>query len=250
MQPNHPEPIHKVSTGSTNDDLRVLADQGSPHLSMVLADEQVTGRGRHGRTWVSPKGNYYGSILIRLQPNWPEVSNLVTLIALAIREVLLPYLDEPDDLSLKWPNDILLKGQKLTGMLLETGGFADGKPSWIIAGVGMNLTTAPPAGDALYPPTTLAAHISDVPKPLELAKALQARIALELDTWSVQGFAPLRNRFLAHAHNRGKVVRVGTTSDKSLYISGIFRDLDADGALVVELENKEIRRFHAADILI
>lgn len=244
-----PKPIEKATTQSTNDDMRVLADHGAAHLSMVWSHEQKAGRGRHGRVWVSPPGNLYSSTLIRLEPGWPPVSNLVTLIALAVKEALSGHLTKDQRLALKWPNDVLLNGQKLTGMLLETGGFVGGTPTWVIAGIGMNLKHAPPAADALYPPTSLVDQGCAEADPAQVALDLQAAIAREIDTWTSVGFEAARRRFMTSAHRLGQTIKVGTMADKGLYSTGVFEDVDPDGALVLKLESGEIRKFHAADIL-
>ncbi len=131
------EVVWRSETGSTSDDARALAAQGAAHGTMILADSQTSGRGRRGAPWVSPPGlNLLCSVILRPQmppEKWPRLTHAC---AFAVCELLesLPGLPAP---HIKWPNDILLRGRKVCGILLESvlaqrGGFA-------IAGIGVNL---------------------------------------------------------------------------------------------------------------
>src|SRR3954468_19309176 len=109
---------HYDSIGSTNDEARRLAKEGAPHGTVVHADEQTAGRGRLMRTWFSPPGNLYMSILLRLDIPAPRLSELSFVASLAVAqtvEALLPKRLRP---VLKWPNDVLVEDAKICGILL------------------------------------------------------------------------------------------------------------------------------------
>ncbi len=247
-----PMVIEKEATDSTNDDLRTLAERGAGPLSCVWSHQQLKGRGRHGRVWVSPPGNVYCSLLFRPQPGWPPVPQLVYVVALAVHEALSQHLDADQSLSIKWPNDILLNGGKLTGMLLEAGPMARSHPplpSHIIAGIGINLRHAPEAADALYPPTSLVAQGQIPPAPALLVQGLRQAVAINLQTWVASGFEPLRQRFLQRAHRLGQRVRLGTSADKQAYQDGIFEGIDQEGQLLLRCDDGSLKRLYSGDVL-
>lgn len=244
--------IEKEATQSTNDDLRALADQGAAALSCVWSHQQLKGRGRHGRVWNSPPGNVYVSILFRPQRHWPEVPQLVYVVALAVHEALSAQIDPGQKLEIKWPNDILLNGGKLTGMLLEAGGATERGavvPAYVIAGIGINLRHAPEASQALYPPTSLLAQGQIPPDPALLVQGLRHAVAVNLQTWLASGFEPLRQRFLQRAHRLGQRVRLGTSPDKQDYQDGVFEGIDEQGQLLLRLDDRRLLRLYSGDVL-
>ena len=252
LDPTQALVVEKEATQSTNDDLRALAEQGAAPLSCVWAHQQLKGRGRHGRVWVSPPGNVYCSILFRPQPGWPPVPQLVYVVALAVHEALSQHLDQDQTLAIKWPNDILLNGGKLTGMLLEAGPLARTTPplpSYVIAGIGINLRHAPEAAEALYPPTSLLAQGQIPPDPALLVQSLRQAIAVNLQTWVASGFEPLRQRFLKRAHKLGQRVRLGTSPDKQTYQDGVFEGIDSEGQLLLRLDDGGLKRLYSGDVL-
>ncbi len=244
--------LEKEATQSTNDDLRALAEHGAPNLSCVWAHQQLKGRGRHGRVWNSPPGNVYCSILFRPQRHWPEVPQLVYVVALAVHEALHAQIDPDQKLEIKWPNDILLNGGKLTGMLLEASAPAErgsALPAHVIAGIGINLRHAPDASQALYPPTSLVAQGQLPPDPALLVQALRQAVAVNLQTWLASGFEPLRQRFLQRAHRLGQCVRLGTTADKQDYQDGVFEGIDEQGQLLLRRDDASLLRLYSGDVL-
>lgn len=225
-----------AETGSTNADLFALA--GSVDEGFWLrAERQTAGRGRQGRAWQSPVGNFYGSTLVRLRPDDPPAATLGFVAAVALVELAAALL--PEAPMLKWPNDLLVDGAKLSGILLERAGDT------VIVGVGVNLAHHPDLPDRRT--TSMAAHGVTI-DPGTFAAQLADGFARWLDRWRHQGFAAVRAQWLAGAHPGGTPLRAllpdGTTVD------GRFEELDGDGALILCLASGERRAIHAADVFL
>ena len=124
------------STGSTNDVARRLAARGAQTGTIVIADEQVAGRGRLGRTWISPPGVGLWCSMILGSPSTEELGTLPSRVALAIARAIDHWLDHPA--TIKWPNDVLVDGAKVGGILCEAS-WEGGAPRQVIAGIGLNL---------------------------------------------------------------------------------------------------------------
>lgn len=215
--------------GSTNDEAKALARAGAPAGTLVWAGEQTAGRGRRGRLWVSPPGNLYLSLVARPAGASPRAAQLGFVAALALGEALTPSVGAPGELRYKWPNDVLLNGRKLAGILLESETVAAGTVDFVVIGVGVNLVSTP--REAEYPATSLAAEgIAGVTAPGLLA-AFAREIARWTRRWEGEGFAPVRAAWLARASGLGERVRVRL--DRAT-LEGRFLDLDADGALLLD----------------
>ena len=132
-----------AETGSTNADLaaRLRSGERVGEGDWLVADRQVAGRGRQGRPWSDGAGNFMGSTVVRPGPSDPPAHTLTLAVALAAYETVLPLLADPRALSIKWPNDLLLNGAKLSGILLEREGDA------VVIGIGVNLAQAPELPD-------------------------------------------------------------------------------------------------------
>ena len=191
---------------STNDELKRRAEAGAGEVAL-MARRQTAGRGRMGRLWTAPAGNLNLSVLLRPGPvRSPGHWSLMCGVALAeaVRAA------RPDaDVRLKWPNDVLLDGGKLAGILLEAGG------DWVVAGFGVNLVAAP----VLDRPTACLG----VPLgPEAFAEALLGRVAAWRDRMAAEGFRPVRDAWLASGPAPGAALPEGT-----------FAGLADDGALLV-----------------
>jgi BirA family biotin operon repressor/biotin-[acetyl-CoA-carboxylase] ligase len=221
---------------STMDEARALALAGAPDGTVVVARRQTAGRGRQGRAWFSPEGNLHASILLR--PGLPaaRLTELGFVVALAVADAVDALLPG-GRARLKWPNDVLVAGAKIAGILVEL--IEDGAA---IVGVGVNLAHLPEA--ALYPVTSLAClgAAAGVDKTLlHLLAALEARLA----EWRSVGFAPVRSAWLARGPAIGETVRVRLGQQTT---HGSFAGLDADGALLIATDG-EPRRFAAGEVL-
>ena len=230
---------HFAAVGSTNDEAKTLARAGAPEGTLVWAGEQTAGRGRRGRVWRSPPGNLYLSLVLRPGGAPPRAAQLGFVAALGLGNALAPLAEAATALRYKWPNDVLLNGKKLAGILLESETAASGRVDFVVVGIGVNLVFAPE--DVEFPATSLAAEgVAGVTPPV-LLEAFVRHFENWATRWREEGFAPVRAAWLARAEGLGAAIRVRL--DRTTHI-GRFLDLDADGALV--LESAEGRRRIAA----
>jgi BirA family transcriptional regulator, biotin operon repressor / biotin---[acetyl-CoA-carboxylase] ligase len=215
--------------GSTNDEAKRLAEAGAAEWTVVWAREQTAGRGRGGSMFVSPPGNLYVSAILRPPCPAASAAQLGFAAALAVGQAIGARLPPGRELRYKWPNDVLVDGGKVSGILLESSAAQDGALAWLVAGIGVNVADHP-AGTA-WPATSLAA-LGAAPVGLEdLLRSIVAAFQAEVARWLGQGFRPLREAWLARAYGLGGAVRVRLPRES---FSGRFLDLDADGVLLVE----------------
>lgn len=205
----------------------------------LRAEQQTAGRGRQGRAWQSPPGNLYVSTLVRLRPGDPPAPGLALVAAVALHEAVGAALPDATALLLKWPNDLLLDGAKLSGVLLERGG------AHVVVGFGVNVAHHPALGDRAT--TSLHAHGATVDAPA-LLDELAARFAAWLATWRAEGIAPVAAGWCARAHPTGTPLHVrlpdGTACD------GRFLGLDGGGALLLGLADGSRHVIHAGDVFV
>ena len=223
------------SIGSTNDEARRLAQAGAADGTVVWAREQTAGRGRQGRHWHSPAGNLYASILQRLDAPAHRAAELSLVAALAVVDTTDEYLSDGARAELKWPNDVLVRGSKIAGILLE-GIVIEGTDGAVVIGIGINLRCAPP--DAPYPVTCLAEHVAAVPEPAAMLQVLLRALAHRLAEWRCKGFARTRSAWLARGHPPGSPLRVNL-GDRA--ITGRFAGLADDGALLLATADGTVR---------
>ena len=228
---------------STSDLCRSLAEAGEPAGLAVLAGRQTRGRGSRGREWESPEGNFYFSVLLRPRELARDAAQWSLLAGVALAEALAGYLPDPSALRLKWPNDALLNGKKLAGILVDSGADSAGMIDWLIVGVGVNLAVAPEV------PGRAVACLADVappPPPSRFADVLLARLRHWQQVRTNDGFAPIRAAWLAHAPAPGSAVTL-RLGDKML--GGGFAGLGDDGSLLLEADGR-VRAFAAGEVLL
>jgi len=228
---------------STNEEVRRQAEAGAAEGLAVRAGRQTAGRGRRGRNWASPPGNLFLSVLVRPRCSPAEAARLSFLTAVALAEaielaapVLRPHI------SCKWPNDVLVDGAKIAGILLESRTAPDGALAWVVIGIGVNLAHFPP--DVPYAATALAAHGVTV-APDDFAGWLLARLGYWYNRWQAEGFAPVRDAWLGRAQGIGRAVVV-RLPDSELH--GRFVALDETGALLLELPDGRRQAITAGDV--
>ena len=236
------ELLHYPAVDSTNDEVIRLAQNGAPAGTWVVADEQTAGRGRRGRPWESTRGNLFCTGLIRLSSGEGPVSQLSFLIALALYDALSQWVPV-DRLALKWPNDVLLDGRKVSGILLESAGSLAPGDRWVAAGVGVNLAVYPENMER--PAISLAAAGIAAPQPMAVAERLATAVEHWRREWQAGGFAALRNAWLARATGIGNRIEV-RLPDETLF--GTFTDLAEDGALLLQLDSGAVRTIHSGDV--
>lgn len=212
----------------------------------IVAEEQTGGRGRRGRPWISPKGNFYGTLALRPAGAAQDVALRSFVAALALREACLSLTGLSDAFRLKWPNDVLLNGGKLAGILLESSGTG-GQVTQLAIGIGVNLIGAPPpetVEPGAVPPVSLLSETGLRVTP----KAFLAALAPAFAHWEArlcaEGFAPIRAEWLAHAARLGEQITARTGSQTQ---RGIFAGLDESGALILDTGQGR-RTIPAADI--
>jgi BirA family biotin operon repressor/biotin-[acetyl-CoA-carboxylase] ligase len=222
-------------TGSTNADLaaRLRAGEALDEGFWLVADRQTGGRGRQGRVWEDGAGNFMGSTLVRPGPGDPPPQTLAFVAGMAAFEAVRPYAA---NVRLKWPNDVLLGGAKLAGILLEAEGDA------VVVGIGVNLASAPDIADR--PATALPHAVARD----DFAQTIAWRFAEELDRWRMFGLDTLLRRWGAAAHPLGEVLTVHEPGGTR--VSGTFAGLDASGALLLRLAGGATRAIHAGDVLL
>lgn len=221
--------IHHTTIGSTNDEARRLAAEGAPHCTVVHADEQTAGRGRLAHTWFSPQGNLYLSILLRTGVPAARGSELGFLAALAVADTVEVLLPRQIRAMLKWPNDVLVNGAKIAGILVEQVDDA------AVVGVGLNVLQAP--SNTAYKTTTVVANggIASVDGARDI---LLSRLAFHLAEWQSAGFGPILTRWLDRSYPIGAVIRANVAGQS---VAGHFAGLDPDGALLLDTTEGRLR---------
>jgi BirA family biotin operon repressor/biotin-[acetyl-CoA-carboxylase] ligase len=213
---------------STSDEAKRLAAEGASAGTLVWARVQSAGRGRQGRVWVSPAGNFYASLILRPTVPVTTAAQLGFVAALAVADACLAFAPGAA-FSLKWPNDVLLARRKLAGLLLESQSRGDGALDWLVLGIGINLATYPVEVD--HPATALAATGADA-DPEAMLGALGPSFLAWYECWREgAGFATIRAEWLARAQGLNQPIRVrlpGATRE------GVFAGLDSDGALLLD----------------
>jgi len=208
------------SLPSTSDLCATLAQAGEPGGLAVLAARQTAARGSRGRTWETLPGNLALSVLIR--PNSPPAAagHWALLAAVALAEAL--ETAGGPALRLKWPNDVMLDGRKLGGILLDSGVQA-GRLAWLVIGFGANLAAAPDLPAAAVLPNPIPPRV--------IASALLQR----LEDWRLltllDGFAPVRSEWLARGPAPGTHLRVGLPTGE---VAGTFAGLSDTGAMLLQ----------------
>lgn len=208
----------------------------APQLSgptWIMTRRQEAGRGRRGRVWTMPEGNFAASLFFRPHGGAAEAARYSFVAALALHDALIALGGPTLNLSLKWPNDVLLNGGKLAGILLESAGASGQRIGALVVGVGVNLAAAPDL-DAIEAralrPVSLRGETGLVIDPEDLLDALAVSFERGSRQMRDYGFAPIRAAWLARAAKLGETIiaRTGTAE-----IEGRFETIDAEGALIL-----------------
>jgi BirA family biotin operon repressor/biotin-[acetyl-CoA-carboxylase] ligase len=225
---------------STSEEARRRAFAGDPGRLWIVADRQTAGRGRHGRDWRSPPGNFYGSALL-IDPCTNADAPLLGFVAGLSAHAAIEDLGGRG-VGLKWPNDLVVAGAKLAGILLE--GWSLGPQRFAVSiGVGVNLVSHP--SDLAYSATDLSALIGRRARAREFLERLAARFDERLQLFARgAGFAAIRAQWLAAAAGLGQPMRATTAAGAR---EGLFEGLDERGRLLLRTRNA-IETIEAADI--
>ena len=223
------------SVGSTNDEAARLAEQGAPEGTVVWAREQTGGRGRRGRFWASPVGNLYSSTILRPDCPAARAAELGFVAALAVADTV----PQGRGVRVKWPNDVLVDGGKVAGILPESAVDGDGRAEHVILGIGVNVGFAPSLPEMRYPGAALGGTVEAA-----LGK-LTAALARRLGQWRRDGFPAIRAEWLATAGPIGQEVDVRLGDE---LVRGRFAGMDGDGALLLDTAAGR-RRIVAGELL-
>ncbi|HEY9080040.1 biotin--[acetyl-CoA-carboxylase] ligase [Magnetovibrio sp.] len=235
---------------STNAEAKRLAEQGAPDLTLVWAKRQTAGRGRRGREWVSVEGNLYFSIILRMPYAMRVMTQLSFVAANAVADAVQVVCPSGTFVNVKWPNDVLVEGAKISGILMEAQpAFEADQFEWLVLGIGVNVATHPVVEDGGFPATSLAAQgvLGEGLDVALLLDTLAKRFLAGVATWRNLGFGPIRRHWLARARGVGGPVTVRLPNET---LEGIFGALDEDGALVLHRDGHPNRLITAGDVFI
>jgi BirA family transcriptional regulator, biotin operon repressor / biotin---[acetyl-CoA-carboxylase] ligase len=222
---------------STNSEaLRLIASDDAGEGTVVVADRQTAGRGRRDAVWESPTGNLYLSIVTKV-PSQHIAGQIAYVASLAAYDVVVAYAGTSAEISCKWPNDLLLNGKKLSGILIEA------LNDFSVVGIGINLSTSP---SALADKAISLADIGLSVGRSDMVSGLIHSFDHWVRTWRTSGFLAIRGRWLDVAHGIGDpiIARFPDGCEEQ----GIFQGIDGAGALVLEGVDGRVRTIAAAEI--
>ena len=228
------------SVPSTQDMIKERARTGSPEGTVIHALQQTAGYGRHGRSWTSDKGNFFLSLLLKPASDARHIGQMGLLAGLAVAETVRKYVREPDVVKLKWPNDVLIDGQKCAGIIVETQLTDKNSMSWIGVGIGVNIVSAPRGlGESIE---------KYAAKPFGL-NAFRTTLLTNMDKyyaeWSREGFEPIKKKWLEYAHAKGTKIKVRVGP---LVEQGTFFGLDDEGSLMITDSDLAMKKITAGEV--
>ena len=230
---------------STNAEARRRAEAGETGPLWITARRQTAGRGRRGRAWESETGNLAATLLLTTRKPPAEAAQITFVAALAVAD-LLDAFAPPSLVTIKWPNDVLLAGEKASGVLVESGAHPAGG-LWLAVGIGVNLAHAPAGTER--PATALAQHLRvDVGAPPTAdaaAPRLAQAFAIWLERWRMLGFEPILDAWLARTAGLDgpATARLGHET-----LEGRAEGVAPDGALRLRLADGTLRLISAGDV--
>jgi BirA family biotin operon repressor/biotin-[acetyl-CoA-carboxylase] ligase len=232
---------------STNSFAMELADKGASHGTVVIADSQTKGRGRMGRTWISPSGgNIYMSVILTPPMKLQEATILTIMAGVACCGALRNITGLP--VEIKWPNDLMVSHKKLGGILTEIKSGAS-KMAYAVMGIGINVNTK--LEDFPSEVRTIATSIRNEKGKTESRTFLMAEILNELDRWyrvfAQEGKKNLLNEWRRLTSMMGKPVQV-TMGEET--IDGLAHDIDDEGRLIVRLPSGALRKISFGDLIV
>jgi BirA family biotin operon repressor/biotin-[acetyl-CoA-carboxylase] ligase len=225
---------------STMSEAKRLAETEERGGLVVIAREQSEGRGRLGRTWMSPQGGLYVSVVLRPPPAAQQIATLSPVVALGVARGLERLGARP---RLKWPNDVLLGEGKVAGVLAEASTSGKGESRWVIVGIGINIARAGRVheGAAFLEESGISASIDDV------AVAILDALAEDLDAFDSAGFSAVREEYRGRLATLGSDVRV-SDADGRVLAEGVAEDVGDDGSLLVRDAQGAVHRVSAGEV--
>jgi BirA family biotin operon repressor/biotin-[acetyl-CoA-carboxylase] ligase len=230
---------HYETLDSTNEEARRIAAAGAHGPLWIVAERQSAGRGRRGRAWVSEPGNLFATYFDEVDAPLDVCAQASLVAGLAVADVVAGYAPNAE-VTLKWPNDVLLEKRKVAGILLESA--PNGGLVRLVVGIGINLSNHPAGTE--FPATSLRTE-SDAPTPAEAFVRLAAAWDAWYDAWRSDGFATIRAAWLARAAGRGEKLAVRLGDSETI---GVFDDMDDSGALLLRLGDGSRLRVTAGEV--
>jgi len=257
------------TVGSTNKEAQLRSRRGERGPLWITAEAQTAGRGRMDRSWVSPLGNLYASLLLSDPSSFEHAPELAFVAGLALRDAIVAEVPAFEAaLTFKWPNDLLLAGEKCAGILIEgdvgrEGDIEPGNALSVVIGIGVNCITHPPTASATdadpshsgldpfsdaavsYPATDLLAHGAGI-TPQQLFQGLSATMWRRIAQWDRgRGFSAILGDWLTAVRGLGEDVTVRNGGSEK---TGRFVGLDRSGRLVLELHGGAVEKISAGDV--
>ncbi len=236
--------IRMETVDSTNSEAKRRAAAGEPGPLWIWSARQSQGRGRAGREWISQNGNLFASLLIRMNCSLPVAAQLALVAGIAAYDTVskLVSYEGRSEILLKWPNDVLLAGEKVAGMLLENVGSPAENRSVVIIGTGINLASYPEG--LAQPAVSLAAYGMSVTPSVAL-ETLAHHTHEWLSRWGEgYGLPSIRRAWLDRAGPTGRALTVKLNGEE---LEGTYAGLDSDGALRLKTQDGE-HRITAGDV--
>ncbi|MAI77861.1 MAG: biotin--[acetyl-CoA-carboxylase] ligase [Deltaproteobacteria bacterium] len=244
------EIVHFEQTESTNQDASDLARKGAAHGTTVIAESQTAGRGRLGRDFYSPAHqNLYTSIVLRPALSMAEIPTLLLSAGLAVARTVSETLESSEAVEIKWPNDVLIKGLKTSGILMELEA-EENRITSAILGIGVNLNIDPKEFPEEFrrTATSLGSQMGRVVDRVLFAQRLFQILEQIIDLHCESGFKAVRSQFESFFKMKGKDIRVAAVDGK--IISGRTRGIAANGALEIEMPGGQVKNVLAGDVTI
>ncbi len=236
---------HFQTVGSTNDLAIEAFYAGELNNLWITADEQQTGKGRRGRSWTSLRGNFYGTLLLIDPAEMSKLPQIAFVASLAVYNCIESFLppEARYELKVKWPNDLLFKGKKIVGILMEA--VQSGDRTGIAIGIGINCSRS--AKNTPYAVTSLADEGYEI-APSLIYQELEKAFRNLLSDWARgQGFNKIRADWLLRAHGVGAAIVVRLHDQE---LNGTFQGLDEGGRLLLTCENGTTRAISAGDVFL
>ena len=226
---------------STNSLALAWAENASSRQQAVFtAVNQTNGRGRNGRHWFGGEGNLFMSLCFEADIH--DLTKFVFISSLSLFETVVMFVDPASyDIKLKWPNDVLINGAKVSGILLEKAAG-----NYLVSGIGVNLLHAPVSSGLFYPATTLKDCGADVNRIVFLKKFL-ALWNKNITLWRNNGFQAVLQKWLKFTFPLGTEIRF---SQNNVIESGVFAGMDENGALLLQKENGVVEKKLAGDVFL
>lgn len=226
---------------STNAEARRRAEGGETGPLWITAARQTAGRGRRGREWETGEGNLAATLLLTTDKPAGEAAQISFVAALAVAS-LGQTLRGTESVRLKWPNDLLLFGQKAAGILVESGTRPDGR-LWLAVGLGVNLAHAPQGLER--PATAFAEHMHNAVEPRDALAILAIAFDRWLGVWETEGFPAIAAAWTERAHGLGEPCEARLPNRT---VAGVAEGLEPDGALRLRLPDGSTERITAGDV--